>query len=215
RHAGLDHVGELAGVVAVRVDAGVGAEGDLHAVLVGAAEGGEDPGADVEGLGRHLRRVGAGHPGVGADGLAGDGGGHEPGAVLLHQLHVWLVHEGAVLDRVDAADHGAADRLGAVGVGGDGEAVVVRGGDHRLDLLLGHLRVVGRAGFVEHAAGRHDLDQVGAVLVVLAHRLPGVRRAVDDALLRAGIAGEVGAVAVGGTGVAAGGADVPAGAVDA
>ena len=66
--------------------------------------------------------------------------------------------------------------FGAMRVRGDGEAVIVRGGDDGLDLGYGQLRIVRAAAFVEHAAGGHDLDQVGAVLVMLAHGFPGVVR---------------------------------------
>lgn len=137
------------------------------------------------------------------------------GAVFLHQLHVGVVHEGAVFDRIDAGDHRAPDRFSAMGVGGDGEAVIVGGGDDRHDFLDGHLRVVDAAALVEHAARGHDLDDVDAVLVVLADRLVGVVDAVDDAVLRAGVALQVGAITVGVVGVAARGADCATGGEDA
>ena len=120
-----------------------------------------------------------------------------------------------MLDRIDAGDHGTTDRLGAVGMGGHAEAVVVRSGDHGLDLGDRHLRVVRAAAFVEDAARGHDLDQVGAVLVVLAHRLPGIGRRIDDAVLRAGVALQVPAEAIARIGVPAGRADRLARAEDA
>src|ERR1019366_7210547 len=49
-HAGLDHIAELAGVPAVRTDAHIGAEADLDAGLVGAAQRRLDVLADRERL---------------------------------------------------------------------------------------------------------------------------------------------------------------------
>ena len=73
--------------------------------------------------------------------------GHVPGAVLLHELHVLVVHEGAVLDGIHAANDRSADRFGAVRVGRDGEAIVVRGSDDRADLIQGELRIVAARAF--------------------------------------------------------------------
>ena len=135
--------------------------------------------------------------------------------MFLHQLHVLVVHEGAMLDRIHPPDHRAADRLGAVRVRGDGESVIVRGSDNRLDLLDRHLCVIDAGTFVEHAAGRHDLDQVRAVLVVLAYRFPCVIGTIDDAHDGCRVAHQVGAVAICRIGMAAGGTNRHAGAVDA
>src|SRR5690348_107468 len=57
RHPRLHHVHELLGVLAVRIDAGVGAERDLDAGLVRLARGRQDLRPDLERLARDLRRV--------------------------------------------------------------------------------------------------------------------------------------------------------------
>ena len=61
------------------------------------------------------------------------------------------------------------------------EAVVARRRDDCADLVLGELRVQSALGDRQHAAGRGDLDQIGAVLVTLPHRLHRLGRAVDHA----------------------------------
>ncbi len=136
--------------------------------------------------------------------------------MFLHQFHVFLVHEGAVLDRIHAADDGLpAYTFGAVCVRGNRETVVVRRRDDSLDLFQRHLRIVDAGAFVEHTAGWHDLDQVGAVLVVLAHGFPRIFGRIDDALLGTRIAGQISAISIGIVGVATGRADRTAGRVDA
>jgi hypothetical protein len=102
--------------------------------------------------------------------------------VLHHELHVLGIHEGAVLDRIDAADDGAANGLGAVRVRGHDEPIVVRGRHHRANFLQGQLRVVAARALIEHAAGGHDLDEIVAQLVVLAHGFDRILRTVDDAV---------------------------------
>src|SRR5262249_6195374 len=83
-------------------------------------------------------------------------------------------------DGANATTHGAPDRLGGVGVGTDVFAPVVGLLAVRLDLVGAELealqRVVGRG----HAAGDHELDVVGALPQLLAHRLEHLRHAVDD-----------------------------------
>ena len=99
-----------------------------------------------------------------------------------HELHVVGVHEGAMLDGIDAADHRAADGLGAVSVCGHDEAVVMRGGHHRANFFQGELRVVAARALIHDTARGHDLDHVVAELVVLAHRFGRILRTVDDAV---------------------------------
>ena len=132
-------------------------------------------------------------------------GRHVEGAALLHQLHRLGVHVGAVLDRAHAGADSALHPLGAVGVRRDVEAVVVRGLDDGPDLLLGELRVLAVLGDAQDAAGGGDLDQVGALLVALAHTGPGLVGAVHDALVRPRIVEQLRGHAVGRIGVAAGG----------
>ena len=81
---------------------------------------------------------------------------------------------------IDAAQHCAADRLGTVRMGGDREAIIMRGSDHGTNLLQRQLRIVAARAFIQHAARGHDLDHVVAELVVLAHRLHRILRPVDD-----------------------------------
>src|SRR5690606_15492377 len=191
---------------------------DLDPVAVGPGRGLADQRADARRLGPHHlgeipvdgRLLGDEAPGV--------EGGDVPGAVLLHQPHDLLVHVGAVLDAGDAAEHRAFHALGAVGVGGHAEAVVVRGIDDGLDLVHGELRRVAGARIAEHTAGGGDLDDVAAVLVALAHRLARVVHRIDHALGGAGRADQVRELvvpAVGRVGVAAGGGDGLAGGEDA
>src|SRR5690606_35918432 len=105
-----------------------------------------------------------------------------------------------------------------VRVGGDVEAVVARRLHDRLHLVDGELRGVAAPGVAEYAAGGGDLDQVRTFLVALAHRLPGLRGAVDHAFGRSRRAQRLAQLAVhaiGGVGMAAGGGQRLAGGVDA
>ena len=152
-------VSQLSRVPAVRVDAAVGAEGD------------PDPGrhALLEHLAlRHRRLVvlaqDVGLPAVPppdlGDVVAAVDVGDQPGAVLGHQRHAFVVHERPVLDGVHATPDGALDALRAVGVGGHVSAV--EGGllDGGADLLLGQLRHAGVAVVGHHRTGGDQLDQV-------------------------------------------------------
>ena len=135
--------------------------------------------------------------------------------MLLHELHAFVVHEGAVLDAVDAAAHRALDAFGTMSVRGHLEAIVPRRRDHGADLLFGHLRIGAVLGDRQHAAGGGDLDGVGAVLVTLAHRLARVLDAVDDAFFGTRIGRKLARPAVGGIRMAAGAGDGLAGGDDA
>ena len=78
---------------------------------------------------------------------------------------------------------GVLDRLGAVRVRGDPQPAPVRLVDDRAQLLV---RIVLRAslsGQRHDAAGDAHLDQLGAVLDLVAHRLADLVDAVGDALL--------------------------------
>src|SRR6476659_10150491 len=55
----------------------------------------------------------------------------------------------------------------------------------RLEFFGRELRHVDRIGFGKHAAGGADLDPVGAVLHLFAHRLPARFRTIADAFERA------------------------------
>jgi hypothetical protein len=88
-----------------------------------------------------------------------------------------------VLDAVDAGLDGGADAVVAVGVGGDlepGPMGLVGDGDQ---LLGGVLLRTGRARVGHDAAGRAHLDELGAVLDLVAHGLAHLGDAVGDPLL--------------------------------
>jgi hypothetical protein len=107
--------------------------------------------------------------------------GDQPSAALLHGGDVVGVDVGAVLDGVDARLGGKEDALRAMRVRGHLAAQAVRIGHHGLQFLeavLAGLRIVALG---QHAAGGAHLDQIGAVLDVLAHVLLHGGDAVGDA----------------------------------
>ena len=61
--------------------------------------------------------------------------------MLLHQLDALLVHEHAMLHRGDTGTDGILDAAGAVGMGGNGQAVELGGVTDGLHLLKAHLLV--------------------------------------------------------------------------
>jgi len=201
-------------IVAVRVDPGVGAERNLHVRFIGPSGGGQYHRTDGDRFGGNLRRVEPRYFCLPGNIIAGDDGGHVPGAMLDHQLHIRVIHEGPMLDRVDTAEHGAANRLGAVSMCADDEPVVMCGRDDGAYLFQRELRVFAAAAFIENAARRHDLDRIVTLLVMLTHGFHSVIDAVDDPLHRRGIAGQVGAITVGVVCVTTRGADGLAGGVD-
>ena len=73
----------------------------------------------------------------------------------------------------------------AVGVRGHLEPGPVRFVDDGPQLLVGVLLRAGRAGVRHHAARGADLDDLGAVLDLVADRLAHLADAVGDALLDA------------------------------
>ena len=73
-----------------------------------------------------------------------------------------------MLDGVDAGLGGPEDALRSVGVGGDFAAEAVGVGDDGLHLFEGVLAGLRIVALGEDAAGGADLDEVGAVLDVLA-----------------------------------------------
>ena len=95
----------------------------------------------------------------------------------------FVVHEGAVLDRVDAVPDRPLHALRAVRVRGHLHAVVVRRRHDGRELLVGELRRAARFRDRQHAACRRDLDRVRAVLVALAHRLAAAVRAIADGVV--------------------------------
>ena len=99
---------------------------------------------------------------------------------------------------IDAAAHGIQDAERALGVAGAAFVEAMRLADAGLHLLGRIMRILRIDALGHHAAGRHDLHQVGAGMDLLAHRLHHLVDAVGD---------PAGAVAV-----AAGHADHAAGA---
>ncbi len=119
--------------------------------------------------------------GLGEQVLVGVDVRHQVDAALLEQADAFVVDQAAMLDRGDAGARRALDALGAVGMGGD--LLVPHGGlgDQGVELLLGVLRRADLGLLGEHAAGRHDLDPIGAVLDLEAHQLADLGDAVGDA----------------------------------
>src|SRR5262249_32180294 len=148
--------GELPRVQAVRIDARVRAERDLHARLHRLLE--------VLPLDLVALRLLRGEVGRDADRLALTDVfgvvdvGHEVGAALLHQADSLVVDVGSVLDRGDSGADGVLDALGGVRVRRDAQALVRRLLDRRADLLVGILDRVGVAAVRQEGAGREDLD---------------------------------------------------------
>ena len=109
---------KLLGVVAVGVDAGVGAEGHLDSGLEGLAEVFALEFADHAFFDEHLF-LDAEVFGFAEDVVVVVDVHDEVGAVGLGEADAFIVDEGGVLDGVDAGVDGVFDGLGAVGVGGD------------------------------------------------------------------------------------------------
>ena len=120
---------------------------------------------------------------------------HEHLAVARHALEQIgaLVEVHAVLDRVDALLDRDLGARHALAVRGDAVAHAVRLLDEDAHLLARQLRGVGILELDRARAGRHDLDEVGAVAHLLAHRLADLVGAVglavhagEEAAARAG-----------------------------
>src|ERR1035438_10413708 len=165
-HPGPHHQRKFLRILAVRVDSGVRAECNLYAGAVGLTGSGENLRPDSARLDGHLRRVITRHVRLLGHERPGDDGRYVPGAVLLHQAHVLVVHERAALDRVDPTKHRTTDGFGTVRMGGNGEAVIVRGTNNGLDLFEGQLRIVAAIALIEYTPGRHDLYQIVAKFVM-------------------------------------------------
>ena len=99
----------------------------------------------------------------------------------LGQRDALVVDQRGVLDRVDAGLDGPLDGLRAVRVRGDLAPGLVGGIGRDLQLFERVLRGAGLVALGEDAAGGEDLDDVDAVLDLLAHGLPYLFGAVGDA----------------------------------
>ncbi len=176
----MHHVMELLCVVAVGINAGVGAEGHFDAGGVGLAEVVALSLADAALLGQLL----LGHADLGADledVVVVVDVHDEVGAVGLGEGDAFVVDERGVLDGVDAGLDGPLDGLGAVGVGGDLASGLVGGVGGDLEFFEGVLRGAGLIALGEDAAGGHDLDDVDAVFDLLADGLADLVGTVGDA----------------------------------
>ena len=97
------------------------------------------------------------------------------------------VDQAGMLDRVDPGADRGLDPGGAMGVGGDPQAPLVRLVGDRAQLLLGQLLLAGLGVAREDPAGGADLDHLGAVFALLAdpvrsssgRRRPPCRRACE------------------------------------
>ena len=87
----------------------------------------------------------------------------QPGAALAGEADALGVDQAGMLDRVDAGADRGADAGGAMGVGGDPQAPLMRLLGDRAQLLLGELLLAGLGVAREDAAGGADLDHLGAV----------------------------------------------------
>ncbi len=92
-----------------------------------------------------------------------------------------VIDEKAVLDAVDPGGDSVLDRVGAVGVGGDAQPAAVRLVDDRAQLLVRIVLCAWRTRQRHHSARAADLDQLGAVFDLVAHRLANLVDSVGDA----------------------------------
>src|ERR1035437_495742 len=195
------------GVAAVGIDGGIGADDHLHSAGDGLAHGGVEGGDGLAGFGGHH----GGQVAIGETFLEAFGG-HQGGNVVraagFHHVEGLVVEEAAMLDGIDAGADGDFGAARSVGVGGSFAAQGVRFGDDGVEFGLGELGGIDVVGEGEDAAGGAGLDDVGAVLDVVAHGLAGLVRATDDAVGDAGFAAEdVRGEAGGGVAMPAGGAE--------
>ena len=142
RQAVFDVVGELASGVGVGKDAGVGAEGDLHAGLEALDETSPLGVGGFVVLAEGLRRIAQLRAFL-SDPITVVEVGYEPDVVGRHQLDRLVVDEGAVLDRPDSGPDGPLDPFGPVGVCCDVATEQRCLLDRRSDLGLGQLRSPG------------------------------------------------------------------------
>ena len=112
-----------------------------------------------------------------------------------------------MLDGIHTGANSPLHALLAVRMYRHGKAVVFRGFHHRFHFVLHKLRVLATLGHTQHTAGSGDLDQVGAVLIALAHRFAGAGNTVNHPIGGARAAHQVVPVAIGGVRMATGGGD--------
>src|SRR5256885_861325 len=179
-HAPLDHFAELFGVVAMRIDAGVGAESDFGASFERFAEIFPLKAADFlfffDGFGEHARLFAHLQNVIVVVDIE-----NEVRAVLLGEGDAFVIDEAGVLDGIDAGTDGVLDGLRTMGVCGDFAAEFVGFFGDGSHFFEGVLRRAGLIAFAENAAGSADFDNVGAVFDDFANFGARGPRAVGDA----------------------------------
>ncbi len=175
-----DVVGELAGVLAVRVDAAVGAVGDPDAGGDALLEGGALGEGGLVVLAQHVG-LPAVLPSELGDVVAAVDVGDQPGARLGHHRDAFVVHQGPVLDRVHPGPDRPLDPLGAVCVGRHVRAVQSGLLDGGPDLGLAQLGHPGVRPVGHHRSGGDQLDQVGTAVQDPTYRAGHVVDGVDHA----------------------------------
>ena len=103
---------------------------------------------------------------------------HEPRAILLEERVGLRIGVGSVLDRIHAGFECRLDAVLAVRMRRDLAAEHVRGVDDRLHLVREHLLVEPAGDVAVHAARGRELDDVGALRDLLAHRSAAIVSAV-------------------------------------
>ena len=159
--------------------AGVGAERDLHAGLDRRADVLPVRRGGFLGFRERVLRARAG-PRLRQRGVRRDDRRDEPRAVLLEQRVRLRVGVRAVLDRVDAGFERRLDPVLSMRVRRDLAAEHVRRIDDRLHLLGEHLLIQSAGDVAVHAARCGELDDVGALRDLLAHRAAAFVRAVAE-----------------------------------
>src|SRR6478609_7183662 len=177
-HAPVDKGDELVRVLAVRDGGRICADGDLHARLVGGLD-------RRPRLGEHLRRLvlqllrrsGDVHR------LGQPPGGHQEPVVVDEHLDGLVVHEESVFDAVDTDRNRVLDSFGTMGVRRDAQPAPVCLVDDRGQLLVRIVLCPCLSGQRHDTAGAAYLDQLGAMLDLVAHGFADLVDTVGDALL--------------------------------
>ena len=183
----------------MRADRGVGAKRNLDPGLQRAIEGSRSRRERRLRLGRDLRRI-VPHARLSGDVFPGHQRRHEIGAVLLHHPHGLVIEKRPVFDRVDAGADRDLRPFGAVRVCGRPLVQPVRFIDEGIHFGLRELRRIDLVGEREHTAGCADLDDVGAVFHLEAHRIAELIRPACDAVGDPGLCAET---LIGKTGIVA------------
>ncbi len=106
-------------------------------------------------------------------------------AFVLHRFQRVVLQKTAVFDRIHAGADGHFRRQVAMAMGRCFPVPGMGFGDDGIHLLLAEFRHIDRVGLRQHPAGGHELDHVGAILDLVAHRGTALIRTVADAVNRA------------------------------